>query len=96
MARPAKSSTGITLRLYIAGDSPNSVRAIENIKLICANHFAETHSLEIVDMLLDPMRALADKIVVSPTLLKLHPLPVRRVVGSLSDKAEVIAVLRPG
>jgi circadian clock protein KaiB len=81
------------LRLYIAGHAPNSVRAIANCRAICDQHFAAGHELEIVDLLTHPARALADGIIVTPTLLKLQPLPVQRVIGSLSDTHQVLVAL---
>jgi circadian clock protein KaiB len=89
---PGKPSVG-QLRLYVAGNAPNSVRAIANAKAICAEHFAPGYELEIVDLMEQPRRGLADKIVVTPTLLKLLPLPVRRVIGNLSDTNHVLLAL---
>src|SRR4051794_20392012 len=83
----------LRLRLYVSGNAPNSRRAIANARAICAAHFASGHSLHIVDMLDDPDSALADGIVVSPTLLKLSPLPLARVVGDLSDTSRVLETL---
>ena len=88
-ARPA----GLQLRLYVAGSAPNSLRAIANAKSICEEHFASGHQLEIVDLLVHPRRALADGIIVTPTLLKLSPLPVQRIVGDLSDASQVCLAL---
>src|SRR5688572_23154384 len=81
------------LRLYVAGQAPNSVRAIANCRAICDEHFASGHELEIVDLLEHPKRAVADGIIVTPTLLKLLPLPVQRVIGSLSDTSQVLLAL---
>jgi circadian clock protein KaiB len=83
----------LVLRLFVAGRAPNSMRAIVNAKAMCREHFAQTHKLEIVDVLLHPARALADEILVTPTLLKLAPLPVRRLVGDLSDSANLLLAL---
>lgn len=93
MATLASSKAALQLRLYVAGQAPNSVRAIANVKAICDAHFAATHDLEIVDLLEHPGRGLADGIIVTPTLLKLHPLPTRRVIGSLSDADQVLLAL---
>lgn len=82
----------LVLRLYVAGRAPNSLRAIANVKAICSEHFAG-HELEIVDMLKDPRRALADRIIVTPTLLKVLPLPAGRVIGDLSDTSQVLLIL---
>lgn len=95
------SSTGVRrgtvvivhLRLYVSGNAPNSVSAIANTKAICAQHFASRHELEIVDLLVQPLRALPDGIIVTPTLVKLLPLPVLRIVGNLNDRAQVLLAL---
>ena len=81
------------MRLYVAGHAPNSVRAVANVRAICDEHFASGHELEIVDLLEHPKRALADGIIVTPTLLKLAPSPVQRVIGSLSDTNQVLLAL---
>jgi circadian clock protein KaiB len=93
MAKVRARNGGPLLRLYIAGNAPNSLRAIANAKAICDEHFASGHDLEIVDLLKHPRRALADGIVVTPTLLKLLPLPVQKVIGNLSDTNQVLIAL---
>lgn len=93
MAKLTARTPGLRLRLYVAGNAPNSVRAIANARAICDEHFAAGHELEIVDLLEHPHRALADGIIVTPTLLKLLPLPVQRVIGSLSDTNQVLQAL---
>lgn len=92
---PAAASPGtcLRLRLYVAGNAPNSVRAIANARAACDAHFASAYELEIVDMLKEPRRALADGILVTPTLLKLLPLPVQRVIGNLSDTRQLLLTL---
>ena len=74
--------------MYVAGVAPNSVRALANVKAMCASDFAD-HVLEVVDLMLEPDRALADRIVVTPTLIKLWPLPEARLIGDLSDAAKL-------
>jgi circadian clock protein KaiB len=93
MARVITQKAGLLLRLYVAGNAPNSLSAITNAKAICDAHFAAGHELEIVDSLKEPMRALADGVIVTPTLLKLSPLPAQRVIGNLSDTAKVLLIL---
>jgi circadian clock protein KaiB len=93
MTRVHAKPPGLRLRLYIAGNAPNSLRAIANCRAICDEHFASGHELEIVDLLEYPKRALADRIIVTPTLLKLLPLPVQRVIGSLSDTTQLLLAL---
>lgn len=93
MARATKDKATLQLRLYVAGTAPNSLRAIANARAICDEHFAAGHDLEIVDMLEHPRRAEVDGIIVTPTLLKLLPLPVQRVIGNLSDTDKVLLAL---
>jgi len=91
--RGKTKKSGLRLRLYVAGNAPNSLRAIANVRAICDEHLASGHELEIVDMLEHPERALADRIIVTPTLLKILPLPVERVIGNLSDTKQVLLLL---
>jgi circadian clock protein KaiB len=93
MATVSTTTAGLVLRLYVAGRAPNSLRAIANANAICDEHFASGHELEIVDVLDHPQQALADGIVVTPTLIRLLPLPVLRVVGNLSDTNQVLLAL---
>ena len=93
MAKAHAKGRGLRSRLYVAGRAPNSVRAVANVRAICDEHFASGHELEIVDLLEHPKRALADGIIVTPTLLKLLPLPVQRVIGSLSDTNQLLLAL---
>src|SRR5688572_25040053 len=86
-------NTVLRLRLYIAGNAPNSLRALANVRSLCQEHFRGQHELEIVDLLTHPLKALADDVIVTPTLLKLAPPPSQRVIGNLSDLAGVLAVL---
>ncbi len=77
-------------RLYVAGDSPNSTQALSNLHAICGKFLPERHEIEVVDVLCDPKRALADGILLTPTLLKLSPEPVRKIVGNLSHTQTVL------
>lgn len=88
--RPAPA---LVLRLYVAGNAPNSVRAITNARAICDEHYPCQYVLEIVDLIEHPDDAIADGIVVTPTLLKLRPKPVQRLVGNLADTAAVLLAL---
>jgi circadian clock protein KaiB len=80
------------LRLYVAGMAPNSMRAIANVKAVCALHFSN-NDLEVVDLMIQPGRAAGDRIVVTPTLIKLSPNPQQRLIGDLSDAARLLATL---
>jgi len=86
-------STVFEFRLYIAGDTQNSVHALANLKLLCKAHLPGRHKIDVVDVFLDPRRALADEIFMTPTLVKLRPTPVRRIVGTLSHTSTVIRTL---
>jgi circadian clock protein KaiB len=80
-------------RLYVAGDAQNSVQAIENLNALCQTHLPRRHEIEIVDVFLDPKRALADGIRMTPTLLKVSPAPFRMVVGTLSQTEPILQAL---
>lgn len=80
-------------RLYVAGEAPNSTAAVANLRSLCETHLNGRHEIEIVDFLLEPGRALADGVLVTPTLLKLSPPPVRKIIGNLSRTATVLTSL---
>lgn len=84
---------GLVLRLYVTTGTPNSTAAIANLHAICAAHARDGHRLDIVDVLDDPLRALADGVIVTPTLVKLAPAPMAKIVGDLSATQRVLAVL---
>lgn len=86
----------LVMRLYVAGDAPNSVAARANLRRLLASQDPSSHSLEIVDCLRDPMRALREGVLVTPTLMRLEPEPVCTIVGSLSDSARVLEALGLG
>jgi circadian clock protein KaiB len=80
-------------RLYIAEGTPNSVRAMANLKSVCQEYLHGRHKVEVVDILQEPLRALSEGVLVTPTLVRLSPLPVRKIVGDLSDTATVLQAL---
>jgi circadian clock protein KaiB len=87
------ATTAVVMRLYIAGGAPNSLLAIANLQAICREHLNGTHKVEIVDILEQPLRAMADGVLVTPSLTKVSPLPTANVVGNLSDKSKVLLAL---
>ncbi len=87
------TTTVVVLRLYVTGKAPNSLQAIANLQAICKEYLKGGHKLEIVDILEHPRRAMADGILVSPSLTKMHPLPGASIVGNLSDRARVLSAL---
>jgi circadian clock protein KaiB len=80
-------------RLYIAGQAPNSTRAAASLGALCREHLLGSHEIEVVDVFREPRRALADGIFMTPTLVKLAPAPVRRIVGTLSQTETVLVAL---
>jgi circadian clock protein KaiB len=82
-------------RLYVAGDAPNSAAAIANLGGLCREHLPGRHQVEIVDVFREPERALADGVFMTPTLVRLAPGPVQRIVGTLSDARPVLQILEP-
>lgn len=80
-------------RLYVAGDAENSLAAVANLRHICDRFLPGRYEVEQVDVLLDPMRALADGVFMTPMLVKLSPPPVRKLVGSLSQTKTVLQTL---
>lgn len=89
----APLTTVVVLRLYVAGGAPNSLQAIANLEAICREYLKDGHRLEVVDVLEDPQRAMAEGVLVTPSLAKVSPLPEAKVVGNLSDKAKVLNAL---
>jgi len=82
-----------TLRLYVAGMTPQSTRAIANIKQICEEHLKGHYSLEVVDIYQQPVLAAGEQIIAAPTLIKKLPLPLRRLIGDLSSTERVLVGL---
>jgi circadian clock protein KaiB len=87
--RPKK----VVLRLYIAGSSDRSMRAIQNAKEICDEHFEGSYELDVIDIFQQPKLAKDDQILAVPTLIKKLPLPLRRFIGDLSDRDVVLVGL---
>lgn len=83
----------VVLRLYVAGESPNSLRAIANLQDICRAYLAEHCQVEIVDILEEPDRLFAEGVLVTPTLVKAAPPPVWKMVGDLNETAKVLLAL---
>jgi circadian clock protein KaiB len=84
---------GLMVRLYVAGRAPNSVRALNNLQAIVDSHNEVAWEVEVVDVLVEPLRALADGVLVTPTLIRIAPRPEVWIVGDLSREAEVTAAL---
>ena len=87
------ATTVVVMRLYICGSAPNSLQAIANLEAICEQHLKDKFKLEIVDVFEHPQRALADGVLVTPSLTKVSPRPGAQVIGNLSDKRRVLLAL---
>ena len=82
-----------SLRLFVTGTTPRSARAIRNIRDICEQQLQGRYDLEVIDIYQHPEQARPEQIVVAPTLVKSLPLPVRRLIGDLSDQQRVLVGL---
>jgi circadian clock protein KaiB len=80
-------------QLYVASDSQNSAQATANLGALCREFLPGRHQIEIVDVFLEPQRALADDIRMTPTLLKIYPRPEERIIGTLSQTTRVLKTL---
>lgn len=83
----------VALRLFIAGDTPNSAQALGNLNAVCDRSLAGRCDIEIVDVFQDPGRALAEGVFMTPTLVKMSPGPVQRLVGTLADTRALLLAL---
>lgn len=92
-ARERGDDERLVLRLYVAGDGPNSSAARANLRRLLDNRTPDSYDVEVVDCLLEPMRAIEEGVFVTPTLLRLSPPPRRTIVGSLSEVGSVTAAL---
>lgn len=95
MSLPASGATTATfvLRLYITGTTAKSMRAIENIRWLCEQYLAGDYDLEVVDLYQQPELAAREQLLAAPTLVKKLPLPLRRLVGDMSNHERVLAGL---
>jgi circadian clock protein KaiB len=82
------------LRLYTAGQTPKSLAAIKNLKRVCEEHLPGRYDIEIVDLLKNPRLAKDDQIVAIPTLVRKLPVPLRRIIGDLSDTERTLVGLQ--
>ncbi len=81
------------LRLYVAGNSPRSQRAVENVRKICDEYLGDRCELEIIDIYQDPDAIAGDHVIAAPTLIRQLPLPVRRVIGDMTEREKVLVGL---
>jgi circadian clock protein KaiB len=97
-AVPVEETEQWHLRLYVAGQSPKSLKAYGNLIRLCEEHLEARYDVEIVDLVENPQLAAGDEIIAIPTLVRRLPAPMRKVIGDLSDSDRVLVglQLRPG
>ncbi len=78
------------MKLFITGATPNSVRAVANMKHICEKYLSGNYKLEIIDIYQQPLLAKDEQIIALPMLKKSFPLPLKRFIGDMSDTAKVL------
>lgn len=81
------------LRLYIAGHTPKSLKAIDNLKNYCEQHLMGKYSIEVIDLMINPQLAEDDQILAIPTLIRRFPEPIRQIIGDLSNEEKVLVGL---
>ena len=81
------------LRLYVAGQTPKSLAAIENLHRICEKNLAGRYKIEVIDLLVNPMLAAGDQILAVPTLVRHLPEPIKKIIGDLSNEERVLVGL---
>ena len=95
VVRPKRRSRPATwnLRLYVAGQTPKSLAAIDNLRRMCDQHLRGRYRIEVVDLVRAPQRARSDDIIAIPTLVRRLPAPFRKIIGDLSDTDRVLVSL---
>ena len=83
------------MRLYVAGQTPKSIRALANLEVICEEHLKGRYRIEVIDLLKDPQRARREQIVAIPTLVRENPLPIQKLIGDLSKNLHVLVAVDP-
>ena len=86
------------LRLYVAGQTPNSIRAFANLRKICDEHLAGRYQIDVIDLVENPQLGRGDQILALPTLVRKLPVPIKKIIGDLSNTERVLVGLdlRPG
>ena len=90
---PKDLKAKILLRLYVAGQTPKSLQALSNLKKLCADHLECDYKIEIIDLIKNPQLAQDDQILAIPTLVRSLPMPIRKIIGDLSNTEKVLVGL---
>ena len=88
-----RASLEYQLRLYVAGQTPKSIAAIDNLTRICETHLAGRYRIEVIDLLINPKLAAGDQILAVPTLVRHLPEPIKKIIGDLSNEERVLVGL---
>jgi circadian clock protein KaiB len=88
-SKPAEAKRYV-LRLYVTGLTPRSTRAVNNVRSLCEEHLKDRYELEIIDIYQQPTLTKGEQIVATPTLIKKLPLPLRRIIGDMSNTERVL------
>jgi len=89
-ATGARRAQTYLLRLYITGATPRSTRALQNVRRICDQYLPGRYDLEVIDVYQQPTLAQREQIIAAPTLIKKLPLPLRKIIGDMSDEGRVL------
>jgi len=87
---PKRRALRYILKLYVTGQTPRSLKSIENLRVLCDKYLKDEFDLEIIDIYQQPALAAKGQIIAAPTLIKSMPLPLRRLVGDFSDQKRVV------
>ena len=90
LAAKAPPADRYVLRLYVSGMTPRSARAVKNLQAICDEYLEGRYDLEVVDIYQQPVLTRGEQIIAAPTLIKKLPLPMRRIIGDMSNKERVL------
>jgi len=90
----AKAEEKYHLKLYVAGKTPKSTKAFDNLKKICEEHLKGNYTIEVIDLLKNPKLAKGDEIVALPTLVRQLPHPIRKIIGDFSDTEKTLVGLQ--
>lgn len=95
MTEPALETTDeiVAFRLYVAGEAPNSTLALRNLKTLCQNLYGDGYRIDVVDVLLSPERAWAEGVMITPTVVRVFPVPAIRIIGNLSNTGQTLSAL---
>lgn len=90
---PKNSDEIFVFRLYVAGEAPNSILAMHNLKMLCQRLYGDNYRIDVIDALLSPERAWADGVIVTPMVKRVSPVPEIEIIGNLSNSDQALSAL---